>query len=169
MDRRQFLEVTTAAAAAWAARSSAAHAMTEQPDAPLDLAVPTPASLRSVTMPHRFGDAFNPPALTNQWGCVQASLDVTGLRSMAFPPFAQGEQSTAALSAVGESVTGVLFLDGEYFASRRLPIEFTWQPDRIERRAMHGSLELSSTTVVPFGAATPSVLAVPTNTWGRGL
>jgi len=163
MDRRQFLEMTAAAAATWAAGSSTAHARTDQAAVPLEAAVPTPASLRSVTMPHRFGDAFNPPALTNQWGCVQASLDVTGLRSMAFPPFAQGEQSTAALSAVGESVTGVLFLDGEYFASRRLPVEFTWQPDRIERRAMYGSLELSSTTVVPFGAMAAAVRVVIRN------
>src|SRR6266545_7351071 len=56
--------------------------------APVAGDIPTVESMRSVTMPHRFGDLFNPPGLTNQWGCAQAAMDVTGMRSIAFPPFA---------------------------------------------------------------------------------
>jgi hypothetical protein len=113
-------------------------------------AIPTVESLRSVTMPHRFGDLFNPPGLTNQWGCAQAAIDVTGIRSIAFPPFAQGEMNTAALGSGGELLTGVLYVDGEYFAAAKETIEFTWQPDRIERRARYRGLELSSVMIVPF-------------------
>ncbi|MFL6546572.1 MAG: hypothetical protein ACJ8LM_15530, partial [Candidatus Udaeobacter sp.] len=101
-------------------------------------------------MPHRFGDLFNPPGLTNQWGCAQAALDVTGIRSIAFPPFAQGEMNTAALSSGGELLTGVLYVDGEYFAAMKETVEFVWQPDRVERRARYHGLELSSVMIVPF-------------------
>ena len=85
-------------------------------------------------MTHKFGDLFNPPGLTNQWGCAQAAMDVAAVRSIAFPPFAQGEMNVAPLGAGGELMTGVLYVDGEYFASTKTPIEFVWQPDRIERR-----------------------------------
>ena len=112
--------------------------------------IPTVESMRSVTMPHRFGDLFNPPGLTNQWGCAQAAMDVTGVRSIAFPPFAQGEMNTAALGSGGELLTGVLYVDGEYFAATRELVEFTWQPDSIERRAHYRGLELSSVMIVPF-------------------
>ncbi len=43
--------------------------------APVATDIPTVESMRSVTMPHRFGDLFNPPGLTNQWGCAQAAMD----------------------------------------------------------------------------------------------
>jgi hypothetical protein len=112
--------------------------------------IPTVDSMRSVTMPHRFGDLFNPPGLTNQWGCAQAAMDVTGIRSIAFPPFAQGEMNTAALSSGGELLTGVLYVDGEYFAATKETVEFVWQPDRVERRARYHGLELSSVMIVPF-------------------
>ncbi len=112
--------------------------------------IPTVDSMRSVTMPHRFGDLFNPPGLTNQWGCAQAAMDVTGLRSIAFPPFAQGEMNTAALGSGGELLTAVLYVDGEYFAATKEMVEFVWQPDRIERKARYRGLELKSLTIVPF-------------------
>src|SRR5258708_945002 len=118
--------------------------------APVASEIPTVESMRSVTMPHRFGDLFNPPGLTNQWGCAQAAMDVTGIRSIAFPPFAQGEMNVAALGSGGELLTGVLYVDGEYFAASKEVIEFVWQPDRIERRARYHGLELSSVTIVPF-------------------
>ncbi len=114
-----------------------------------DLAVPTVDALRSVAMPHSFGDPFNPPGLTNHWGCAQAALDVVGVRSIAFPPYAQGEVSTAALFATGEILTGVLYVDGEYFAATKQPIEFVWQPDRVERRAAYKGLSFSSVMIVP--------------------
>src|SRR6266404_6582667 len=117
---------------------------------PVPADIPTVESMRSVAMPHRFGDLFNPPGLTNQWGCAQAAIDVTGVRSIAFPPFAQGEMNTAALSSGGELLTGVLYVDGEYFASAKADIDFTWQPDRIVRKSFYKGLELSSVTIVPF-------------------
>src|SRR6202158_5031857 len=118
--------------------------------APVATEIPTVDSMRSVTMPHRFGDLFNPPGLTNQWGCVQAAMDVTGVRSIAFPPFAQGEMNTAALGSGGELLTGVLYVDGEYSPAPNEMIEYVWQPDRVERRARYRGLELSSLTIVPF-------------------
>ncbi|MEW5978297.1 MAG: hypothetical protein AB1898_21075 [Acidobacteriota bacterium] len=112
--------------------------------------IPNVTTLCSVVMPHRFGDLFNPPGLTNFWGCAQAALDVTGIRSVSFPPFAQGEQNIAPLGANGEVITAVLFLDGEYDAARKPLIEFVWQPDRIQRRSTYKSFQLTSTTIVPF-------------------
>ncbi|MCP9493897.1 MAG: glycoside hydrolase family 92 protein [Pyrinomonadaceae bacterium MAG19_C2-C3] len=112
--------------------------------------IPTVETMRSVTMPHRFGDLFNPPGLTNQWGCAQAAMDVVAVRSIAFPPFAQGEMNVAPLGSGGELLTGVLFVDGQYFASTKEMIDFTWQPDRVERRARYRDLELSSVMIVPF-------------------
>lgn len=112
--------------------------------------IPTTASMRSITMIHSFGDLFNPPGLTNQWGCAQAAVDVVAVRSIAFPPFAQGEMNVAPLGSGGELLTGILFVDGEYFAATKTPIEFVWQPDRVERRATYKGLELKSVTVVPF-------------------
>jgi hypothetical protein len=113
-------------------------------------AIPTVETMRSVTMPHRFGDLFNPPGLTNQWGCAQAAMDVAAIRSIAFPPFAQGEMNVAPLGAGGELLTAVLFVDGEYFAASKETIEFVWRPDRVERRAQYRGLELSSVMIAPF-------------------
>lgn len=110
--------------------------------------LPTCESLSSAAMVHRFGDLFNPPALTNFLGCAQAALDVTAVRSVSFPPFAQGEISLEVLAGRGD-LTGVLFLDGEYLASRRDPITFLWRPDRVDRQAMSRGLRLSSTMIVP--------------------
>jgi hypothetical protein len=119
--------------------------------------IPTVESVRSVLMTHKFGDLFNPPGLTNQWGCAQAAMDVAAVRSIAFPPFAQGEMNVAPLGAGGELLTGVLYVDGEYFASTKTPIEFVWQPDRILRRSTYKGLELSSITIVPFKTMTAAV------------
>ncbi len=107
--------------------------------------IPTCESLASVTMPHRFGDLFNPPGLTNFLGCAQAALDVTAVRSVSFPPFAQGESRDDGRS----ELTGVLFVDGEYFTALREPISFVWRPDRIERSAVWRGLRLSSVMIVP--------------------
>jgi len=161
--RRDFLKIATAGLVApailpeltFGASDSTKHSAEQRTKrgalkAPVATDIPTVESMRSVTMPHRFGDLFNPPGLTNQWGCAQAAIDVTGVRSIAFPPFAQGEMNTAALGSGGELLTGVLYVDGEYFAATKEMIEFVWQPDRIERRARYHGLELSSVTIVPF-------------------
>ena len=58
--------------------------------------------------------------------------------------------NVAPLGAGGELLTGVLYVDEEYFASTKTPIEFVWKPDRIERRTVYKDLEITSTTIVPF-------------------
>lgn len=152
--RRDFLKTITAAVAAPAILKTTGFANTS----PYELAastepipdIPTCESMRSVTMPHKFLDLFNPPGLTNQWGCAQAAMDVVAVRSIAFPPFAQGEMNVAPLGAGGELLTGVLYVDEEYFASTKTIVEFVWQPDRVERRSVYNGLELTSTMIVPF-------------------
>ena len=155
--RRDFLKTTTAALVAPSIMREFAFGadridpqQTRRSNEAVATDIPTVDSLRTVTMPHRFGDLFNPPGLTNQWGCAQAAMDVTAIRSVAFPPFAQGEMNVAPLGSGGELLTGVLYVDGEYFASTKTPIDFVWQPDRVERRAQYRGLELSSVTIVPF-------------------
>src|SRR5579862_2344466 len=111
---------------------------------------PTCQSLASVAMPHRFGDLFNPPGLTNFLGCAQAALDMTAVRSVSFPPFAQGEISPDGVNGRSD-LTGVLFVDGEYQASGQDRISFVWRPDRIERECVTRGLRLSSLTIVPPG------------------
>ena len=129
--RRDFLKTTTAALVApailreFAVGADHADAQrTGSSSEPVANDIPTVESLRTVTMPHRFGDLFNPPGLTNQWGCAQAAMDVTAIRSVAFPPFAQGEMNVAPLGSGGELLTGVLYVDGEYFAATKTGIDF---------------------------------------------
>ena len=155
--RRDFLKTTTAALVAPTILRDFAFGAdptntqrSRTSNEPVATDIPTVESLRTVTMPHRFGDLFNPPGLTNQWGCAQAAMDVTAMRSVAFPPFAQGEMNVAPLGSGGELLTGVLYVDGEYFAATKTAIDFVWQPDRIERRAQYRGLELSSVMIVPF-------------------
>src|SRR5258705_8621623 len=125
-------------------------------------------SMRTVSMPSRFGALFSPLGLTNQWGCAQAAMVVTGIRSIAFPPFAQGEMNVAALGSGGELLTGVLYVDGEYFAATKEVVEFSWQPDKIERRARHRGLVLSSVMIVPFKQMSVAVsLSVENTQKGR--
>lgn len=125
--------------------------------------IPTCESMRSVTMTHKFLDLYAWPGLTNQWGCAQAAMDVTAIRSIAFPPFAQGEMNVAPLGSGGELLTGVMYVDGEYFTATKTPIEFVWQPDRIERRSLYKGLELKSTTVIPFRTMSVAVKLTVSN------
>src|SRR4029078_4191364 len=153
--RRQFLKLSAAGSLSAAVLSktdavfglgSSANNQSSQPLPD----IPKIDSMRSVVMTHKFGDLFNPPGLTNQWGCAQAAMDVTAVRSIAFPRCAQGEMNVAPLGSGGELLTGVLYVDGEYFASTKTLIDFVWQPDRIERHTQYRGLELSSVTIVPF-------------------
>jgi hypothetical protein len=125
--------------------------------------IPTCESMRSVTMTHKFLDLYAWPGLTNQWGCAQASMDVVAIRSVAFPPYAQGEMNVAPLGSNGELLNGVMYVDGEYFTSTKTPIEFVWRPDRIERRSLYKGLELRSTTIVPFRTMSVAVKLTVTN------
>jgi len=166
--RRQFLKLSAASSlsAAVLSRTDAVFglgspAVTQSSRTLPD--IPTIDSMRSIVMTHKFGDLFNPPGLTNQWGCAQAAMDVVAVRSIAFPPFAQGEMNVAPLGSGGELLTGILFVDGEYFASTKTPIEFVWQPDRIERRSVYNGLELKSVTVVPFKSMAVAVKVTVSN------
>ena len=152
--RRDFLKTISAAVAVPAllnstgameslAASSPAPAV-QLPD------IPTCDSMRSMTMTHTFRDLYAWPGLTNQWGCAQAAMDAVAVRSIAFPPYAQGEMNVAPLGSGGELLTAVLYIDGEYFAATKTPIDFVWQPDRIERKTVYKGLEIRSTTIVPF-------------------
>src|SRR5580765_286381 len=141
LKRRDFIKTVSAVAAVPAFLSSAplAEAIAKSASEPSAVLpdIPTCDSMRSITMTHKFLDLYAWPGLTNQWGCAQAAMDVVAVRSIAFPPFAQGEMNVAPLGSGGELLTGVLYVDGEYFASTKTPIDFVWQPDRVERRAQY--------------------------------
>lgn len=166
--RREFLKTIAAAVAVPAvlgakdvtAESREVHFQSQPVGLP---DIPTCESMRSIVMSHKFLDLFNPPGLTNQWGCAQAAMDVTAVRSIAFPPFAQGEMNVAPLGSGGELLTGVLYVDGEYFTATKTPIEFVWQPDRVERRSIYKGLELKSTTIVPFRTMSVAVKLTVSN------
>ncbi|MGB5894378.1 MAG: hypothetical protein WBG58_09380, partial [Ignavibacteriaceae bacterium] len=85
-------------------------------------------------------DMFNPPGITNFWGAVQANVDITGIRSLNFPPFTNSDFVTAGL-----------FLNNRYFPSLGANITFQWFPDRIVREADYEGISLKSITVMPFG------------------
>ena len=72
--------------------------------------IPTVHDLASDPLVHRFDEMFNPPGLTNFLGAAQVDHDLAAVRSIAFPPLAQGE-----------TVTGNLFVDGRLFRSYGLP------------------------------------------------
>lgn len=170
--RRDFLKTISAAVAAPAILGSNAFAgettslPVQQNTKPLP-DIPTCESMRSVTMTHKFLDLYALPGLTNQWGCAQAAMDVAGVRSIAFPPFAQGEMNVAPLGAGGELLTGVLYVDEEYFTATKTPIEFVWQPDRVERRSLYKGLEISSVMIVPFKTMSVAVKLTVKNTTGQ--
>jgi hypothetical protein len=102
--------------------------------------IPVVDDLASDPLVHRFGDCFNPPGLTNFIGCVQADIDVLGIRSLNFPPFACSDTTTAGL-----------YIDSKYFPSTGCAITFRWFPDRIERSAEYEGLKLTTTTVLAVG------------------
>ncbi len=175
LKRRDFLKTTMAGIAAGALLKTTVSAKEDLLPAPENIIgnaaalpdIPSVESTRSIVMTHKFGDLFNPPGLTNQWGCAQAAMDVVAVRSIAFPPFAQGEMNVAPLGSGGELLTGILFVDGEYFAATKTPIQFVWQLDRIERRAVYKDLELVSETIVPFKQMTAAVKLTVKNTSNR--
>lgn len=108
-----------------------------------DPLIPTVHDLASDPLVHRFDEMFNPPALTNHLGVAQVDHDLTAVRSLSFPPL-----------AMGDTVTGNLFLDGRLFRSFGLPVTFIWRPDCVLRRAEVKDLAITTTTVcIPDSAA----------------
>ncbi|MGI9035776.1 MAG: hypothetical protein ACR2GD_07025, partial [Pyrinomonadaceae bacterium] len=80
LKRRDFLKTTMAGIAAGAILKSNVEAKNNLLPAPEKIVgsgaplpdIPTVESTRSIVMTHNFGELFNPPGLTNQWGCAQA-------------------------------------------------------------------------------------------------
>jgi hypothetical protein len=118
--------------------------------------IPNVDDLKSSPLVHRFGDCFNPPGLTNFVGCVQADVDVAGIRSLNFPPF-----------ACADTLTCALYVNGKYFPSTGSPITFTWRPDRIERTAEFDGLFFRSVTVLAVGKMAAIVRLQIENRSGR--
>jgi hypothetical protein len=114
--------------------------------------IPVVDDLKSSPMVHRFGDLFNPPGLTNFLGCVQADIDITGIRSLNFPPF-----------ACSDTVTANLYIDRKFFPSTGSPVTFTWYPDRIDRSSTVDGLELNTTTALAVGKTAALVQVRITN------
>ena len=102
--------------------------------------IPRARDITSSELIHRPADLFNPPALTNFLGCVQADVDPIGIRNLNFPPFACSNVPTANL-----------FLDDRLFASLGEPVSFRWRPDRIDREARAGGLAVTSKTALVAG------------------
>ncbi|MHB8450291.1 MAG: MGH1-like glycoside hydrolase domain-containing protein [Mycobacteriales bacterium] len=114
--------------------------------------IPTVGDLESDALPYRFGDLFNPPGLTNFLGCLQVDHDLTGIRSLTFPPYSEGDTATATL-----------FLDNRYARSLGVPVTFRWRPDRIERDMEYDGLRLHSRTCLVDGRTAALVSLTVTN------
>src|SRR5436305_14867294 len=98
--------------------------------------IPTVHDLASDPLVHRFDEMFNLPGLTNFLGTAQVDHDLVAVRSVCFPPL-----------AMGETVTGNLFVDGRLFRSYGLPVTFTWRPDAVLRSSVVRDLRITTTTV----------------------
>lgn len=118
--------------------------------------IPKSSDLKSDKLTHKFGDVFNPPGITNFWGNCQADIDITGIRSFNFPPFANSD-----------TVMGSLFLNDLYFQSLNKNIAFTWYPDKIIRETDHEGILFKSTTILPFGKTAAIVKLELKNISGR--
>jgi hypothetical protein len=118
--------------------------------------IPTVEDVRSSPLIHKFGDMFNPPGLTNFLGCVQADLDLTGIGSLNFPPF-----------ATSETVTGCLYVNGRFFKATGAPITFTWYPDRIVREAEYEGMRYHAVTILAVGRMAAAVHLTASNLSGE--
>ncbi len=107
---------------------------------------------RSARLTYRNGDLFNPPALTNFLGCLQAAPDITAVQHVTFAPY-----------SLGESWVGALTLNACALSRRADPIDFEWRPDRIIRRTSHDDFDLVSTTVMGVRRQTVAITLRITN------
>lgn len=116
---------------------------------------PSLEEFSSARLTYRNGDLFNPPALTNFLGCVQAAPDITAVQHLTFAPW-----------SLGGSWLGALELDDRRLHTTAQPVEFEWRPDRIVRRTGHDGYRLESTTVMGVRAQTVTIALRLTNTTG---
>jgi len=100
--------------------------------------VPRLEDLESAPLQHHFEDMFNPPGLTNFMGAVQVDHDLFALRSVNFPPVGSGD-----------TVSGVLFVDGKLLRSFAPQVTVLWRPDRVVRSVRLADLELRTVTACP--------------------
>ncbi|TMZ57065.1 hypothetical protein EMG21_30440, partial [Klebsiella pneumoniae] len=101
-------------------------------------AIPTVDDFESDVVTQRFDDMVNPPGLTNFLGSAQVDHDITGIRSVNIAPYSHGD-----------TITGVLSLDGRLFRSFGVPVSMRWRPDRVTRWTQVGELAITTTTVMP--------------------
>lgn len=109
----------------------------------------------SATLTARTGELFNPPALTNFLGCLQAATDILAVQHVTFPP-----------CSMGEARLGTLTLNERCLHTTGLPIEYRWRPDRIERAMQCDGFTLESVTVMGVRAQSLSVALRITNATG---
>lgn len=100
---------------------------------------PSVSELGGARVVHKFGDWFNPPALTNFYGAVQVCIDIMAIRSLTFPPLSSGETRTA-----------LVYEHSVYQAAMGQPIEFTWYLAWIERCMKHQGIQYHSKTTMPL-------------------
>lgn len=115
--------------------------------------LPVLEDFASATLTARTGELFNPPALTNFHGCLQAAPDIVAVQHVTFAPF-----------SLGESWLGTLLLNDRALHTAGLPIDYRWRPDRIERRLDTDGLALESRTVMGVREQTITVQLRVTNT-----
>jgi hypothetical protein len=99
--------------------------------------LPSLEDFASASLPYRNGDWFNPPALTNFLGCLQAAPDLLAIQHLTFAPY-----------SLGESWLGTLVFNDRKLHTTGETIEFIWRPDRIVRRMHHDGYELETVTVM---------------------
>lgn len=114
--------------------------------------LPRLENFTSATLTARTGELFNPPGLTNFHGCLQAAPDILAVQHVTFAPF-----------SAGESWLGTLALNDCALHTSGLPIEYSWRPDRIERRMRAGDFALESITVMGVREQSVTVVLRVTN------
>jgi len=115
--------------------------------------IPTPDEFRSAKMEARAGELFNPPGLSNFFGCLQTADDVLAIQHLTFAPY-----------SMGEARLGVLAVNGCSLRASGLPVEYEWRPDRVTRRMRVGAIALESITVMGVREQSATVELRVTNT-----
>jgi len=116
------------------------------------ISAPRLEEFASARLVYRNGDLFNPPALTNFLGCLQAAPDILAVQHLTFAPY-----------SLGESWLGALELNGRRLHTTAAPIEFHWRPDRITRWTTHDDFALESVCVMGVRRQTVTVALQVTN------
>lgn len=108
--------------------------------------MPDLKDFQSTTMVHRTGDLFNPPGLTNFFGCLQAAPGIMAVQHLTFAPYSQGD-----------TWIGTLTLNDRCLHTSGQPIHYLWRPDRIDRHMRLDSFDLHTRTVMGVRAQTVTI------------